>query len=183
MPTVPAQTEANNYFRAVEALVFAIFGTLLVIFSIQAIKPNYIGITFAALGSVSVIVPAILAMRRASRNKPAEPTIHFKHTERLISLSNLVYGLLLIFTAWFVPNHGHGRFTVPALAVVLALYLSTTAWLVDFVPFYSVGVAVVVASIFPFYTSAPATAPAVSGLVTGFLLWISAFLVFSRATE
>jgi hypothetical protein len=183
MSKVMPQTEANHYFRAVQGLIFAIFGTLLVIFSIQAIGPNYKGITFAALGSISVIIPAILAMRRASRNRPTELNMHFKRTERLISACNLIAGFLLVFCAWFFPNHGHGRITVPVLATVLAIFIALTAWLLDFLPFYSLAVAVLVASIIPFYTSAPASAPAISGLITGLLLWVGSFLVFSRTSQ
>jgi hypothetical protein len=183
MPTVPPQTEADHYFRAVQSVIFAIVGTLLVLFSVPAIRPNWMGIFFAALCSVSVIIPAALAMRTASRNLPTEIPLAHKRLERNLSLNNSIFGILLIASAWYFPNHGQPRMTIPAVAAVLAIYMLATAWLVEFKTFAFVGIALFVAAMVPWATMATASAPPVAGLLAGLMLWVASFLVFSRTSQ
>ena len=183
MPTVPAQTESIHYFRAVVACVVSFLGTALVLFSIPAITPNFLWTTLAAIASLLVIVPAILAVRRARRNTSPEPTIDHKQTARKVGMIHLVFGLLVVATAWYFPHSGRTDLTVHAICVLFALYLATLGLLLRFVPFYVAAVAVFIAATVPVHIYGAALGSAIAGLITGLLLWTTAFLVFSRSSQ
>jgi len=183
MPTVPTQTEAIHYFRAVQAFIFSLLGSLLIILSLQALTLNYMWTTIAALGAVSVVVPSMLAMRRARMNTPGGPSVAHLRLSRLITVGNSAICLLIVAAAWAVPHFGHANLTILVFCVLVGLYLLPVAYLVRFASFAVVGVAILIGAIVPVYVYGASAGSAVAGLVTGLLLWIASFLVFTRSSQ
>ena len=61
----PAQIEAAHFFRSIESLILAVFGTLWILFAIQLLNDYWLWLVFAALAAIFTIVPAALSVHPA----------------------------------------------------------------------------------------------------------------------
>jgi hypothetical protein len=177
MPKVEPQTEALHFFRAAQALVLSLLGTALVVLAVPTLTTNYLWTTFTAIASIFVIVPSTLAVRRARRDRPQEPSLYYRALRLRWSLLQVVLVIAVVLAAKFpfsLELHtGH------LILGVGAIYVAAAAVILRFVPFYFVAAAVLLAAIVPFHLSQPA----VGFLITGLLFWMGSFLVFSRSTQ
>lgn len=177
MPTLEPQTEALHFFRAAQALVFSLLGTALVVLSVPTLTTNYLWTTFTAIASIFVIVPSTLAVRRARRNRPQEPSLYFRALRWRWSLIQLIFAIAAVLAIKFpfsLELH-----TSHIILGIAAVYVLVAAVILRFIPFYVVGAAVLLTAFVPFHLFQPA----VEFLVTGLLFWLGSFLVFSRSAQ
>jgi len=173
MATVETETEALHFFRANQALALSLLGTGLVVLSVPELTANYLWTTFTAIASIFVIIPSALAVQRARRNRPQEPSLHFRALRRrwwLLQLLFIIVVVLAMRFPFFLALHtGH---------IILALgaaYVALAAMVLRFWMFFIVAVAVLATAFVPFHV----WQPAVEFLIAGLLSWLGAFLVFS----
>lgn len=180
MPHEPAQTEAAHFFRSVESLILAIFGTLWILFAIQLLNDYWLWLVFAALAAIFTIVPAALSVRRAIRRRPAEPTISLERDRRIFAIIHIVQAVLILFVIWYLPYTGRSLWTIPAIILILGLHLLPIAKLVQFSSFYVLGVILILLALIGARFVPGLQSDGYKSLAAGFLLWIGSFLVFTR---
>jgi hypothetical protein len=180
MPHEPAQTEAAHFFRSVESLILAVFGTLWILFAIMLLNDYWLWLAFASLASIFTIVPAILSVRRAIRRRPAEPTISLQRDRRIFGLIHLVEGVLILFVAWYLPHTGRSLWTIPAIILIIGLTLLPIATLVQFASFYVLAILLILLAVIGGHFLPGLQTDGYKSLAAGFLLWIGSFLVFTR---
>jgi hypothetical protein len=126
-----------------------------------------------AIASIFVIVPSTLAVRRAWRNRPQEPSIKFRALRRRWWLLQLLFVIAVVFTLrspFFLALHaGH------LILALGALYIAAAALVLRFWMFFMVAAAVLATAFVPFHL----WQPAVEFLIAGLLTWLGSFLVFS----
>jgi hypothetical protein len=173
MATVETETEALHFFRASQALAFSLLGTAMVVLSVPELTTNYLWTTFMAIASIFVIVPSTLAVRRARRNRPQEPSIKFRALRRRWWLVQLVFAIAVVFimrSPYFLALHtGH------IILALGAVYVVAAAIVLRFWMFIIVAAAVLGTAFVPFHL----WQPAVEFLIAGLLSWLGSFLVFS----
>jgi hypothetical protein len=176
----PAQIEAAHFFRSIESLILAVFGTLWILFAIQLLNDYWLWLVFAALAAIFTIVPAALSVRRVHRRRQAEPTISLERDRRIFALIHIVQGVLIIFAIWYFPHTGRDLWTIPAIILILGLHLLPIAKLTKFPTFYVLGVILILLALLGARLVPGLQSDGYKGLAAGFLLWIGSFLVFTR---